>query len=136
VLRVSVKDNPTGSFLVEWYQPGLASAPPAETAARLAAGAAVARANGSAVSVLLTLSAPRDDTLFGVLCADTEETVRALAERIGLDWHPTLTRQTFNGRSIRPNTSFTGGRKSVLSDEDVARIGDGPMMAAYRTLRL
>ena len=72
---------------------------------------------------------------YEALAADTEETVRALAERIGLDWHPTLTRQTFNGRSIRPNTSFTGGRKSVLSEEDVARIGDGPMMAAYRTLR-
>jgi hypothetical protein len=83
VLRVSVKDNPTGSFLVEWYQPGLASAPPAETAARLAAGAAVARANGSAVSVLLTLSAPRDDTLFGVLCADTEETVQQVCRHAG-----------------------------------------------------
>ena len=81
-------------------------------------------------------------TLFGdryieldyeTLVADTETTVRALAACLGLDWHPTLTRQTFNGMSIRPNTSFTGGRKSVLSEEDVARIGDGPMMAAYRT---
>ena len=72
---------------------------------------------------------------YEALAAGTEATLRALAERIGLEWHPTLTRQTFNGRSIRPNTSFTGGRKSVLSEEDVTRIGDGPMMAAYRTLR-
>jgi len=76
---------------------------------------------------------------YEALAADTEATVKALAKRIGLDWHPTLTRQTFNGMSIRPNTSFASGddksRKSVLSEEDVTRISDGPMMAAYRTSR-
>jgi hypothetical protein len=77
---------------------------------------------------------------YEALAADTEATVRALADSIGLDWHPTLTRQTFNGMSIRPNTSFASGdgskdRKSILSEEDVARISGGPMMAAYRTLR-
>ena len=73
------------------------------------------------------------------LVADTEATVRDLAERIGLDWHPSLTRQTFNGMAIEPNTSFHGegveNRKSILTEEDVARISNGPMMAAYRTVR-
>lgn len=76
---------------------------------------------------------------YEALAADTEAAVKAVARRIGLDWHPTLTCQTFNGMSIRPNTSFANGddksRQSVLSEEDVARISDGPMMAAYRTSR-
>ena len=70
------------------------------------------------------------------LVADTESDGRALAECIGLDWHPTLTRQTFNGMPIRPNTSLPAkGGKSwfQLTEEDVDRISDGPMMAAYRT---
>jgi hypothetical protein len=76
---------------------------------------------------------------YEALAADTAATARGLAERIGLDWHPTLTQQTFNGMNIRPNTSFSGdgakSRKSILSKDDVARITSGPMTAAYRTLR-
>jgi hypothetical protein len=76
---------------------------------------------------------------FEALAADTETTARALAARIGLDWHPSLTCQTFNGINIRPNTSFSGDgvkdRRSILTEEDVTRISDGPMMAAYRAAR-
>jgi hypothetical protein len=74
---------------------------------------------------------------YGDLVADTETTARALAACLGLDWHPSLTRQTFNGMPIQPNTSFqgegAGNRSSILTAEDVDRISDGPMMAAYRT---
>ena len=74
---------------------------------------------------------------YGDLVADTETTARALAACLGLDWHPSLTRQTFNGMPIQPNTSFQGeglgNRGSILTAEDVDRISDGPMMAAYRT---
>jgi Sulfotransferase family len=70
------------------------------------------------------------------LLSDTEGTMRSLATRIGLDWDPSLTRQTFNGMLIEPNTAFRGvateDRPSVLTQEDVARITEGPMMAAYR----
>jgi hypothetical protein len=73
------------------------------------------------------------------LVADIETTTKGLAHRIGLDWHPSLTRQTFNGMPIRPNTSFRGedvkNRKSILTEVEVARISNGPMMAAYRTIR-
>lgn len=74
---------------------------------------------------------------YGDLVADTETTARALAACLGLDWHSSLTRQTFNGMPIQPNTSFQGeglgNRGSILTAEDVDRISDGPMMAAYRT---
>jgi hypothetical protein len=56
---------------------------------------------------------------YGALVASTEMTARALAARIGLDWHPSLVRQTFNGMSIRPNSSFQDedlkGRQSILT---------------------
>ena len=65
--------------------------------------------------------------------------MKAVAARIGLDWHPSLARQTFNGMAIQPNTAFAGegdgGRMSVLTAEDIARITTGPMMAAYLTTR-
>jgi hypothetical protein len=73
------------------------------------------------------------------LVSDTEGTMRSLASRIGLDWDPSLTRQTFNGMLIQPNTAFCGevteDRPSDLTEEDVARITEGPMMAAYRASR-
>ena len=74
---------------------------------------------------------------YQTLVADTETTMQALAARIGLDWHSSLTRQTFNGMPIQPNTSFQHGsesRGSILTEEDVARISDGPMMAGYRAI--
>jgi hypothetical protein len=82
-MSVISSDEPARRFLVEWYQAGLACAPPADTAARLAAGAAAARADGLTVSVVLTLAAPGDDTLFGVFCADTAETVRQICDQAG-----------------------------------------------------
>ena len=76
---------------------------------------------------------------YDALVSDTETTMRTLAARIDLDWHPSLTRQTFNGMTIQPNTSFQGerakNRASILTEEDVARINDGPMKAAYLTTR-
>jgi hypothetical protein len=77
---------------------------------------------------------------YAALAADTEATAKMFAARIGLDWHPSLTRQTFNGMPIKPNTSFRGeegkSRSSILTKEDVARISEGRMMAAYQTIRV
>jgi Sulfotransferase family len=76
---------------------------------------------------------------YDAMVADTEKEMRAVAARIGIDWHDCLTRQTFNGMPIKPNTSFQGesvkARSSLLPSEDVARIKDGSMMAAYRAIR-
>jgi hypothetical protein len=70
-------------FLVEWYQAGLASAPLADTAARLSEGAAAACVSGTPVSVLLTVATPLDEMLFGVFCADNAEVVRRVCRDAG-----------------------------------------------------
>jgi len=73
------------------------------------------------------------------MIANAEAVMRTLAAKIGLEWHPILTRQTFNGMVIKPNTVFRGELRktadSILTEEDVARITDGPMMAAYLATR-
>jgi hypothetical protein len=73
------------------------------------------------------------------LVSDVATTMKAVAARIGLDWHPSLMSQTFNGMAIQPNTAFggegAGDRMSVLTADDIARISNGPMMAAYLTTR-
>jgi hypothetical protein len=72
---------------------------------------------------------------YGQLVSDTEAIMRNLAKSLGLDWDPYLARQTFNGMAINPNTAFSGDaraeRASILSEEDIGRISNGPMMAAY-----
>jgi hypothetical protein len=77
---------------------------------------------------------------YSALVADTEALMRALASRIGLDWHPSLMHQTFNGMTINPNTSFPGEtaehRKRILSEAEITWIREGPMMAAYRSISL
>jgi hypothetical protein len=69
------------------------------------------------------------------LLADTEGTMRDLAERIGIDWHPSLLQQTFNGMPIKPNSSFVGGPerkpRSILSADESAAIEREGMMQAY-----
>jgi hypothetical protein len=73
-------------FLVEWYDPVLTAAPLPETAADLGAGAALARADGSIVSLDFLLAAPTDDVLYGVFTADGEGTVRLACRHAG--WRP------------------------------------------------
>jgi hypothetical protein len=76
---------------------------------------------------------------YDALVSDVETTMKAVAGRIGLDWHPSLTNQTFNGMAIQPNTAFNGegarNHMSVLTEDDISRISNGPMMAAYLTTR-
>jgi Sulfotransferase family len=74
---------------------------------------------------------------YKALVADSESVMKTVAARIGLDWHPCLTRQTFNGMVISPNTAFDGeaDRAKILTEADLARITDGPMMAGYLAAR-
>lgn len=67
-------------FLVEWYQPGLAES---------AVEAAIDRLTGAALSaqakLLVALNSPSDETLFGVLAADSVDAVVAACRQAG--WH-------------------------------------------------
>jgi hypothetical protein len=71
------------------------------------------------------------------LTRDTEKTMRRLAERIGIDFTPSMLEPTFNGLKVLPNTSFKseGQRAVVLTEEDRSRIESGPAMKAYLSSR-
>jgi Sulfotransferase family len=73
---------------------------------------------------------------YDALSRETETTMRNLANLIGIDYHPILIKQTFNGVSTSPNTSFpSAGRADALTPGEVVRIEQGPLMEAYRTVR-
>jgi hypothetical protein len=80
---MNAPDAPARRFLVEWYRADLAAATPAGMAHRLAASAAAARARGGVTWVVLTLTSPGDDTVFGVLSADTVEAVQRVCRDAG-----------------------------------------------------
>ncbi len=57
---------------------------------------------------------------FETLLSDTEGTMRRAAEFLDIDFHPILTRPTFNRRPIKANSSFRVSRHGVL-DEPIKR---------------
>jgi hypothetical protein len=81
---VNAQDPSTQYFLVEWYQPALATAPLQETATRLEAAAATTSAGGLTVHLELILAAPTDEMLFSVFSADRAEAVLRTCENAGL----------------------------------------------------
>jgi len=81
---------------------------------------------------------------FERLLTDTEETMRAVARWLGIEYRPELLEPTFNGRPIKANTSFQDLRTEVstkpldrargeLVAEDVDRI-EARAGELYRTL--
>jgi Sulfotransferase family len=50
------------------------------------------------------------------LVLDTEKTMSAVADRLGIAFSPALLEPTFNGRPIRANSSHAVGRHGVLAD--------------------
>ncbi len=52
---------------------------------------------------------------FDELVVDTESTMRRLAELLGIEFHPTLTEPTFNGRPIKADSSFAVASHGVIS---------------------
>jgi hypothetical protein len=66
--------------MVEWYQPDLAAVSLDQAIARLGVAAAA-----SQVRLLVTLSAPSDETVFVVLAADSAEAVINICRQAG--WH-------------------------------------------------
>jgi Sulfotransferase family len=51
---------------------------------------------------------------FEDLVADTEATMRQIANMIGIEYDPILLEPTFNGRSMRANSSFAVARSGVI----------------------
>lgn len=67
-------------FLVEWYQPDLIDAAVDAAIDRLVDAAAAVNAQ-----VLVTLTSPSDETLFGVVAADSVDAVAPACRQAG--WH-------------------------------------------------
>lgn len=67
-------------FLVEWYQPDLMESAVDAAIDRLAGAAVAMRAK-----LLVALTSPSDETLFGVIVADSAEAVIAVCRQAG--WH-------------------------------------------------
>jgi hypothetical protein len=70
-------------YLVEWYRPELTSQPLDETVAKLDASIVAIRAEGSAVRLLMALTARSDQVLYSVFAASSPDTVRQACERAG-----------------------------------------------------
>lgn len=67
--------------MVEWYQPDFAVRPFDDAVDRLTRAAAAAH-----IRLLMTLTSPADETLFGVLAADSAEAVIQVCRQAG--WQP------------------------------------------------
>lgn len=67
-------------FLVEWYQPDLVDSAVEAVIDRLGRAAAATHAK-----LLVALTAPADETLFGVLAADSVDAVLTACRQAG--WH-------------------------------------------------
>lgn len=78
--------DPPLRFLAEWYASELTAATPEDVAARFDAGTVATGAEGSAVQLLVTVSAPTDDVVYGVFAADTADAVLEVCRRVG--WPP------------------------------------------------
>lgn len=66
--------------MVEWYQPDLAESTIDAVIDRLASAAAAVRAK-----LVVALTAPTDETLFGVVAAESSDAVVAACRQAG--WH-------------------------------------------------
>jgi hypothetical protein len=71
-------------YLVEWYRPDLTDEQLVTTAAALEGCAASMSAEGLPVRLLMTLSVPTDDVIFGVFVAASAQIVAAACQRGGI----------------------------------------------------
>ena len=70
-------------YLVEWYRRDITAQPLDETVAKLDASIEALRAEGSAVRLLMAMTARADQVLYSVLAASSPDTVRQACERAG-----------------------------------------------------
>ena len=60
------------------------------------------------------------------LVGDPERTMRRVADRIGIDWAPSLLRPTFNGRPITANSSDPTVQGEGILPERASAFSDDP----------
>lgn len=72
------------NFLAEWYLPDLAETTVDDIVSRLDAAAAAVSDQGSRVRLVVTLSVPTDEVLYGVFDADSADAVGAACLRAGV----------------------------------------------------
>ncbi len=70
-------------YLAEWYLPELTEQAVDDIVARLDAAAATVTAEGTPVKLLLTLSVPTDEVLYGVFGAQSRDVVSKTCMRAG-----------------------------------------------------
>ncbi|KUH95724.1 hypothetical protein [Mycobacterium sp. IS-3022] len=70
-------------YLAEWYLPELTEQSVDDLVARLDAAAAVATGEGTPVQLLLTVSVPSDEVLYGVFDAGSQEIVSRTCHAAG-----------------------------------------------------
>ena len=70
--------------LAEWYLPELTEQSVDEMVARLDVAAAALSGEGTPVRLLLTLSVPKDEVLYGLFGADSLDLVSRTCDRAGL----------------------------------------------------
>lgn len=72
------------SYLTEWYLPNLGETAVDDIVAQLDAAAAVVTLEGAAVRLLVTLSVPTDEVLYGLFDADSPDAVVTTCQRAGV----------------------------------------------------
>jgi hypothetical protein len=71
-------------FLAEWYLADLAETTVDDVVARLDTAASMVTAEGAPIRLVVTLSVPTDEVLYGVFDASSAEAVVATCRRAGL----------------------------------------------------
>jgi hypothetical protein len=144
-VRRFARDYPDGR-IVTLVQPALVAGLVAETrrpARRPPAFVKIWRSRR--VSLALSRSNPAGVlmTTYEQLVGDTEATMRRIAGFLGIEFLPTLTRPTFLGRELRPNSSFAvkqygvsthGLDRSSQLDDAERRIIDEQAMPLYEEI--
>ncbi len=72
------------TFLAEWYLPDLAETAVDDVVARIDAAASTVSGEGTPVRLLMTLSVPTDEVLYGVFEAGSPEAVVTTCRRAGV----------------------------------------------------
>jgi hypothetical protein len=70
-------------YLVEWYRRDVTARPLDETVAKLDASIEAIRAEGSAVRLLMAMTARADQVVYGLFAASSPDTVRQACEQAG-----------------------------------------------------
>lgn len=73
----------TACFLAEWYLPELTEESVDDMVARIDAAAATVSGEGTPARLLVTLSVPADEVLYGVFCSDSPEIVSRICNAAG-----------------------------------------------------